>query len=350
MASTLKMKPRHIRRLLLELHSEVVKELAAVGLDYRRLRWALEPRTSHLEVGFVFDSSVISDGLYGYAIASAWIPALRDFGPKVTAISVGDIYELPPPVLWQALDKTLTRTGDFPRLYPSQYFVVYFTNVSPTQLTAMDAAIRSGTPAYLGYVDCSTWTVFKAGLFLPQVGLRCDEVMITSADDDGTPNQVGYPFEDGGFRVVGIDENLCGVLLDHKIDNGVPEWADADSAIALTTLGGAREPIATIDLVIDEARIEYLHREHGESLSMAGLGGLDRTELVKAIKEKIAGGLIFHLRFVEGTRDGVRAPENDAMMFTVQVELPDSDGAIRRYQVGVKYRTDTHIGEVVTFY
>lgn len=83
---------------------------------------------------------------------------------------------------------------------------------------------------------------------------------------------------------------------------------------------------------------------------MAGLGGLDRTELVKAIKEKIAGGLIFHLRFVEGTRDGVRAPENDAMMFTVQVELPDSDGAIRRYQVGVKYRTDTHIGEVVTFY
>jgi len=351
MASTLELEPHHIQSLVLELHSEVAKELAAVGLDYRSLRWALEPRTSRSEVGFVFDSSVISDGHYGYAIASAWIPALRDHGPKVTAISVGDIiYELPPTVLWQALDKTLIRPGDFPRLYPSQYFVVYITNMSPTQLAAMDASIRSRTPAYLGYVDCSTWSIFKAGLFLPQVGLRCNQVMITSADDEGTPNQVGYPFEDGGFKVVGIDENLCGVLLDYKIDNGIPAWADEDSAIALSTLGGGREPISTIDLVIDESRIEYLRREHGESLSMAGLGELDKTELAKAIKAKIAGGLIFHLRFVEGTRDGVRAPENDAMMFTVQVELPDARGLIRRYQLGVKYRTDTHVGEVVTFY
>lgn len=350
MASSLKLEPQHIQRLVLELHSEVVKELAAVGLDYRRLRWALEPRTSRIEAGFVFDSSVIDDGRYGYAIASAWIPALREHGPKVAAISVGDIYELPPAVLWRALDKTLIRPGDFPRLHPSQYFVVYVTNLSPTQLTAMDAAIRSSTPGYLGYVDCSTWTIFKAGLLLPQVGLRCGQVMITSADEEGTLNQVGYPFEDSGFRVVGIDENLCGILLDYKIDNGIPEWADEDSAIGFSALGGGREPISTIDLVIDESRIEYLRRAHGESLNKAGLGGLDKVELANAIKAKIAGGLIFHLRFVEGTHRGVRAPNNDAMMFSVQVELPDADGVIRRYQMGIKYRTATHVGEVVTFY
>ena len=40
----------------------------------------------------------------------------------------------------------------------------------------------------------------------------------------------------------------------------------------------------------------------------------------------------------------------DAMMFTVQLEFPDASGAVKRYELGVKYRPETHTAEIVTFY
>lgn len=342
--------PTEIQDVVRGLHLDVVRSLAEFDIDYNGLRWALQPRSSHREIAFLFDSSATNSDWYGNEISKAWLPALRNHGPKKTAVSVGDIYDLPQELLWQELDRKLVRRGDFPRLYPSTYFAVYFTNVSPSQLAAMDTAIRAGTPAYLGYVDCSTWNLVKSGLFLPQVGLRSDGKIITSTDDMGASNLADYPMEEFGFTVVGVDETQYGILLDHKIDNRVPDWADEDSAIALSALGGERNPISKIRLRIDDSRIEYLMRDHSDSMRRAGLEGLNHTQFAKAIQNKIAAGLIFNLRSREGTRDGARAPENDALMFTVQVEFPDETGLVHRYQVGVKYDGMSHEGEIATFF
>lgn len=54
-----------------------------------------------------------------------------------------------------------------------------------------------------------------------------------------------------------------------------------------------------------------------------------RKVLVGAITAEIADGLVFHLRFVHGTRGGRPAPENNALMFTVQVDFPDETGKVR---------------------
>lgn len=347
---TLNLQPEDARRIIRADHHTLMAQLKVAGVEYTELGSALVPKRGRHEVAFIFDSTRVKSGMYGYALAEKWIPVLKQHGPNRTVLRVGDILGLPSEVVWGEMETHLVGPGDFPRHARELYFAVYMTNLSSGQLRNIDAALTAETDAYLGYVNCSTWNPLKAGLYLPQVGLRFDDKIITDMDDGGTPNQVGYPYEQSGFRIVGIQEELYGPFLGHRLDNGIPNWADRDSAMALTVLGGSREAVTSTHVVIDESRIEYLERDHGASLSRAGLDGLDADELAAAIKQKFTNGLIYNLRFTWGARAGVPARELDAMMYSVQVEFPDGSGEVKRYQVGVKYTPDTHASEVVTFF
>lgn len=343
---------RGIENLIHRLRRDVTSELQRGGIDYDGLRWALTPRATHSEVAFVFDSTATGSDYYGLEIAKGWLPALWSYGPKRTAISQGDLLTMPSNWVWRELDEHLVRTIDVPELATEQYFVVYLTNLSPTQITAMDRALRQSTAAYLGHLDCSTWTPLKSCMLLPQLAIRDRNALIVPADEDGIPH-TRLPDVGRKFRLVGVEATLYGIVLDHRMDNGVPEWADEDSALTLAALGGARSPVRELELRLDQGRFIYLTDDsggHGASVRRAGLIGLTRDELAEVIQTKVAGGLIFNLRFKRGTRDGKPAPENDALMFTVQVELPDEAGKARRYQVGIKYNPARHTGEVITFH
>lgn len=347
-SATLNLDSENIRALLHILFREAVRELEKGGVNYPDLRWALTPRSSHAEVAFLFDSTKA----YALEASKAWLPALWKHGPKRTAISHGDILHAPKEWVWRELTNCLVRTNDFPRLATEQYYAVYFTNLSRTQLTAMDAALRESTTAYLGYIDCSTWTPIKSCLILPQYALRDGDALIVPADEEGNPH-ILLPDTGCNYRLVGVGQELYGVMLEHRMDNGIPEWAADDSAIALTALGGSRGPLSTLRLDIDERRIEYLTSDgkgHRASVHQAGLDGLSREQLAKAIEAKIGNGLMHNLRFIDGTRDGKPEPENDALMFSTQVEFPDNAGKVRRYQVAIKYSPASHTGEVVTFH
>lgn len=350
LADHLNLEAVHLRKIIRAMHHQLVSRLRSSGIDYAELQNALVPQRSRLEVVFVFDSTQAGSGMYGEALSHTWMPALRAHGPEKTVIRHGDVLHLANEFVWQELERNMTRDRDFPRQPRELYYVVYLTNLSPGQARSMDVAIRSSSPAYLGYVDCSTWTPLKSGLLLPQIGLRLRDTVITDMDDGGTANQIGYPFEEYGFTVLGVDAELYGPLLGHRLDNGVPAWADADSSMAVSVLGGDRQPMTTMDVTIDESRVAYLNRGHAHALTSAGLDGLESEALALAIRDKIGNGLIYRLRFIEGARNGEPDPELNAVMFTVQVEFPDRSGAAKRYQIGMKYTPDTHSCEIVTFY
>lgn len=344
----LDLRPEAVQRVIRVEHHQLVNDLKVAGVDYSELRNALVPRLTRHEAAFFFDSTR-AGGMYGYSIAEKWIPLLKQHGPDKTAVSVGDILRLPDEFVWGELERHLVGQADFPRMARELYFAVYMTNLSSTQLNDIHAALGEVAEAYLGYVDCSYWNPLKAGLYLPQVALRLRDRIITDMDDGGTPNQVGYPFGESGFQIVGIQEDLYAQYLGHRLDNGIPDWADQDSAIALTVLGGNRQPAASTNVVIDESRIEYLGASHSTALHRAGLSGLDKNDLAAAIKQKLTNGLIYNLRFTWGARGGVPTRDLDALMYSVQVEFPDCDGEVKRYQVGLKYLPETHTSEVVTF-
>lgn len=331
-------------------HQRVVEQLTAVGVEYLALRNALVPQTSRHEVAFIIDSTQVQSGLYGYSMADTWLPIVRSVGPAKTAIRIGDIVDLAADLVWAELENKLVGTGDFPRLHCTGYFVVYLTNLSTNQLRTLHEKLTVATPAYLGYVDCSVWTPLKAGLLLPQVGLRVGNTIVTGCDEEGTPNAYGYPFAEAGFDVVGIPGELYGPFLGHRLDNGVSYWADQDSSLSLTAIGGNMNPAATTTITIDENRITYLGAGHGQSLSKAGLAQLDKGRLEQAIQERLYRGLIYNIRFNDIYTDGVPTPEFNALMYSIQVEFPDNTGILKRYQVGLKYTPETHTSEVVTFF
>lgn len=350
-ADYFELRPEIIGNIIHGTCRQLVASLKDAGIDYAQLGNALVPKPGRLKAAFIFDSTQAeNEYAYGSSYAAKWIPALKAHGPTKTAVSSGDVVELRDEIVWKLFEDRLEGDPDFPRLPQNLYYAVYMTNLSPGQLRNMHEALTEACEGYLGHVDCSTWNMLKLGLHLPQVALRAGDTIITSMDDEGTANQPGYPFEENGFRVIGVADEQYNLLLSHRMDNGVPQWAAEDSSIALTALNGTRHPAATTHVVIDKRRIEYLRDNHGTSLEQALLEGLNEEDLAIAIKEKFTTGLIFNLRLKSGVRDGVPTPDLDALMYSVQVEFPTAAGDVKRYQVGLKYRADRHISEVVTFY
>lgn len=361
-AKTQDLSDNDIHKLLHAMHQQVVSTLLAKGIDYNDLSTALTPRSNKNEIAFVFDSSQSKSSYYGGEFSEVWLSALRSAGgPTRTAILEGDVIGLPSWLVWKILDEQLVRPlgQKTPQLSPGQYFVVYFTNISNNHLNKLDHAMRSLSLAYLGYINCSGSVSLKTSLPLVQVALRIDNKIITTEDEDGNTNPHGYAFNKFGFDVMGVNEDLYGTLLDFRIDMGIPEWSKSDSTVALGALSGIMRNIASMTLTIDNARFEYLKSEkpgygHGVSIRKAGLEKLSKDRLAEAIKNELSKNLLYNLRSVTGSKtvgnERIAAPENDALLFSVQVEFPDSKGLNQRYQVGVKYHTDEHRGEVTTMF
>lgn len=350
-ADYLGLKSEVVGSIIREAHHHVVTVLRDAGIDYAQLKNALVPKSERHEVAFIFDSTRAENEFwYGYSFAEKWIPVLKTHGPSKTAVSTGDVLDLPNEIVWELLERQLVGPPDFPRMNQNSYYAVHMTNLSSGQLQNMHDALAEESKGYLGHVDCTTWNILKLGLLLPQVALRSGNAIITSTDDVGTANLPGYPFEESGFRIVGVAEEYYYLLLSHRMDNGIPEWAAEDSSIALTALTGKRHAAASTNVIIDPRRLQHMKKKHGTSLKQALLDGLSEDDLAAAIKEKFATGLIYNLRFTPGLRDGVPAPELDALMYSVQVEFPTATSESKRYQIGLKYEADTHTSEVVTFY
>lgn len=359
-ANELNLADSEIQALIGGMFNNVNETLEKRNINYSDLRWALTPRSDRSEVAFIFDSSKAVSPFYGEEFSEIWLAAMDIAGgPRKTAILEGDILEPLTNRARQAIDQQLSYSDsrNNSRNATRQYFVVYFTNVSGSQLEVLDQQMHSKSNAYLGYIDCSCWSPFKGALLLPQVGLRIENRMITVEDDEGNANLRGYPFKDFGYEVVGVDEILYGTMLEFRIDIGASQWSAQDTSVSIGALSGVLRDISSMNLILDEARFKYLTDEvagHGTSILKAGLAGLSRHRLTDAIKKELSKGLLYNLRSVEGSKivKGVKVsePKNDALMFSVQVEFPDITNTPQRYQVGVKYDTAKHRGEIVTMY
>ncbi|HWT39975.1 MAG TPA: hypothetical protein VN081_01715 [Dongiaceae bacterium] len=361
-AETQDLSDNEVHKLLHTMHQQVISTLSAKGVNYNDFSTALTPRSDKHEIAFVFDSLQSTSLHYGGEFSEVWLSALRlSGGPTRTAILEGDVIGLQPELVWKILDEQLVRPlgQKTPQLSSEQYFVVYFTNISDSHLSKLDHTMRLLSPAYLGYINCSGSVLFKTGLPLAQVALRIDNKIITTEDEDGNANPHGYAFNKFGFNVIGVNEDLYGTLLDFKIDMGIPDWNESDGAIALGALSGIMRNIAGMTLTIDDTRFEYLKSEepgygHGVSIRKAGLGNLSKDRLAEAIKNELSKSLLYNLRSVAGSKlidnERIAAPENNALLFSVQVEFPDNNGLKQRYQVGIKYQADKHRGEVTTMF
>lgn len=350
MTDEIGLSPRETQDEIRGLHRRLVAHLATGGINYDKLGKALISNHPRREAAFLFDSTVVDNLWYGYEISKLWLAALQNVGPESTTIRHGDILTIDAEFLWRKLDDLLVRERDFPRLSPEQYHVIYLSNLSNQQLEKLHQHLLRAGDVYIGYIDCSVWNPVKTALLLPQFAVRNGQVLITEEIEGDGPNPVGYPIGDYGFTAFGVDEFTYGALLGHRFDNGVPDWADDDSALALKVLGGSGSPVSRMNVVITQSRLTYLGSGHGASLERAGLSKLTHEAIENEIRNKLANNLIFNLEYKEGSKDGVPDPSLDAMKFNIQMEFPDDSGVPRRFLASFKYYAATNTVELVTFF
>lgn len=116
------------------MHSSLVAELAAVGVNYDDIARALVPHPGRREIALLFDwgvASRASGGFYGHHLAEVWIPALprpaRNSG--LNAILHGDLLD----GRGSTLRAALLERGELVNpnyLNADQIYVVYVSNLS----------------------------------------------------------------------------------------------------------------------------------------------------------------------------------------------------------------------------
>jgi len=335
-----KMSSEEFGGFIREHYTTLQSELAKVGVTYDALSPALIPSTTRHEMALLFNIDLIGSSMYGRAIAKRLIPLLE---PEATlSVLVGDIFLHP-----QAVREMARYAGFVPsdlHEWGQDYlFCVYLNNLSESQRDALHNGFF-GSPGYLGYVRATYNSYFRttAGSTLPTAFVKHRGFMLVDHGGDdpwvGDSNEIGYPFEENGYKVVSVNSDLFSPLLSYKIQSEVTPRYQEDVLVSLNAISDEPMSLDGFEVLLPEAKFGYLQSAKGEILKIAGLDKHSREELASAIRAELDNDYIYRLQHnVDGT-----------VQFTIALELPRDEAHPIKVAVGLKYFPDTKTLSVVT--
>ena len=338
--SYFEMSARQFRSFVLAHHQLLDAELTRSDVAYADLGPALVPQTKRHEMALLFNSDRISGHFYGRRVAERLIPLL-DAG-ATHSVMAGDI-GLPPQATARLaraaglISGTLTDWG-------TQYtYCVYLNNLSVGQTERLHAAFVEER-GYLGYVLTTYRTDFRT-IVANMVGTRFIKhgrvVLVDHGMDDpwvGTSNEIGYPFEASGLRIVSVSQQLFSPLLAYKIQAEVFPHDREDVEVSLNAISDVPLPLAGFEVLIPEAKFGYLREKKGGVLKIAGLDQHSRPQLASVIRAELENDYIYRLRY---NPDGT-------IQFSIVLELPRDESHPVRVAVGLKYEPDARSLRLVT--
>ena len=340
MKSYFEMTPAQFRRYILAHHEILESELAGDGVKYAELGPGLVPQTKRHELALLFNSDRIPGHHYGLAIAKRLIPLLAKNATQ--SVMSGDIGLSP-----IATREIATQSGLVAsplKDWGGQFiYCVYLNNLSMEQLAVLDAGFLN-MPGYLGYVPTTYRSPFRTlaaynvstqfmkhkGLVLVDHGF--DEPWVDSA------NEVGYPFEASGLRVVSVNQQLFSPLLTYKIQSEVFPHDQEDLEVSLNAISNSPMPLSGFEVLIPEAKFGYLQDKKGGILKIARLDQHSRQELAAVIRGELEHDYIYRLQH---NPDG-------SVQFSIVLELPRAVTHPAKVAIGLKYIPDARTLSLVT--
>lgn len=94
--------------------------------------------------------------------------------------------------------------------------------------------------AYVGYFNLTYASPIKTVLssILVRAFLKHKKVIINPTETDVDENSTFFPFEENGYRVIGIDVLSYGLFLSYKIEREVFPGYEADNRFSINALFG----------------------------------------------------------------------------------------------------------------
>ncbi len=288
-------------------------------INYADLKNALIPHSNRKEIAFVFDSTMIDSSWYGYEVAKMLIPLLDK--NSVNSILFGDY-------IGDYRHANMYKDLFFQYLHPHKsitykvhelFYLVYINNLSEEHFNTLNKGLQEMN-SYIGYFDLTYSSPIKTVLscILVRAILKNKTTIINPTEADIDENITGYPFEDNGYRVVGIDELSYGMFLSYKIEREVFPGYEADHQFSINAISDDVRDFSSLKLIIKEDKLEYLRQKKTGSMGMAGLSKLTIDELSIIIKKKLGDNYLFNLSF---------NPDHGTMKFNILIEVPRIDRA-----------------------
>lgn len=332
---------KEIQGLLIETEQALLSK----GIQYSALKTALVPDPRRREVALVFDTTDIEEGFYGLPIHTRLLPLL--FGEGNHSVLVGDYAGQNQERLYEAFDKSVQLARNVTWRHSSQFYVVYVNNLTDNMVHKLRSGLAGFGP-YAGFADLTFASPLKVYLSMMLVNyyLQHRDIVIMGHEDDvdntQDRNMVGLPFDDFGYRITSIQDQMFSTLLSYKIERPVFEGFKADTEFSLNAVNPRPVDLSDFDIQVDGRKFEYLAREKANSLRGIGLGNANAADLRRMILEKVSSNYIYNMEHDEN---------HDTTKFNIVLEVgPPAALAAFRVLAALEYMPDDKLLRVITLY
>ncbi|EIZ1008100.1 hypothetical protein MOU95_004301 [Vibrio vulnificus] len=331
-----------INRLL----GKTVEILKSKNVNYKDLRNCLTPSTDKEEIILVFDSEQIDSYWYGYDVIDKVLPFFDSRSSH--SVLVGDYLDhggqISQSKLCHELWASINKRNDSTYQYGNQYFFVYINNLSPSMRKILDEGLSTYKP-YAGYIDVTYASFMKtyASFTLAKSFIKHKKKIILShapdEDDAENINTLGYSFEEHGYTVVSINEDLDGVFLTYKIERPVQGVFARDTDFSINAISTTLLPIDELEIEIEDSKLGYLKEHKKGRMKKSELFHFDRRELEILIKQRLVYNYFYNLAYLE---------EHNVSKFNILVEKSNSFDEVIRLMVSLEYQPDSKKLRLIT--
>lgn len=338
------LRPEQMRKEIAVLHADLLSILRSKNIDYTSLRSALTPSMDRHEAAFLFDSQAFDSGLYGRETFNCLLPLLD---PRSTqSILHGDLIGKDQQLIFEILQESVTWARSFTFQHSTQIYCVYVNSLTEPQLERISTGLRS-CPAYLGHIN----TTFdsRAKLFLSTtlsgfIVKKGRTLIIGHEDDrsnDENVNITFYPLENFGHNLVSLQGQYFSIYLAYKIERPAFNLLEADTELSLNAISDEVVLFDGFDVVLDEAKYQYLLDAKSGKLRQAGLDDAAREKIATLIQKKLNANYIYNLAYLE---------EHDVMKFNLQIQVPRPIGYPARLTAALEYIPKKRVLRVITLH
>jgi hypothetical protein len=216
-------------------------------------------------------------------------------------------------------------------------YAVYVNNLTDQMLVDIHRGME-GYPLYIGYVDTTFGSIFKALLSTQLVNayVQYRGVNIGQHEDDCDEDEnidlARLGLDEAGYAVRSVPSTNFMLLLSYKIERPVMKGYEADTEFSLNAISPIALPLESCEIEIDPRKFEYLSSEKAKSLEGLGLLAGHVDQLKAMIQERISANYIYSM-----VQDGTHSVSR----FNIMIEARPADtGRWFRALVGLEYKPE----------
>ena len=343
MKATFNFSTQEMYREIREIFSQTVDILREKNVKYEQLKNALIPRAERKEIALVFDTNNIDSAMYGSKAFAKVLPLLET--DSTLSCLCGDFIgnNENQGFLRTVFQNEIHQINGTTYQSSDQFFIIYFNNLSLRQFTALKDGLAS-YPPFTGFFDLTFTSPIKTLLstMLIRLFIKTKKTILLGSSESEDGNSTFYPFEEYGYKCLGIDDMCYGIFLSYKIEREIFSGFEMDTDLSVNAISENALNIRNFNLIIEESKLKYLQENKIDNLERANLHTLSRDELAEVIKKKIQENYLYNLSYSD---------EFKTIKFNILLEMPRINNDIpMKLRAALEYLESTHELRLITLF